>query len=416
MSVKTELKLAYLKDTKNLIKNAIIEKGQDVSDSDTFRSYADKILAIAGGGETDAGVTINLDRLTVVLPITDITVPDGTDGMVPIMQPLGTEVGSIYLIVWNNVGYICEAQAAEFQGVPVIAIGNLAALGGENTGEPFAIGEFPPEVAAQMGGTYGGIIPLDGSTSFSAGGYFIGKNSSETILEDLPVVLDFSNGNQTLTAPDGYLVKSAIIEKPATLLPENILSGIDIAGVVGSAVAGGGATLGKKLWINQKGLKISSATVGRLTGVEICPPSVKDPLFIFVYKYANKKKDQTTTSMRTFTRAFALNTKDYEKFIVSGTYDDLYGDIKTREVIYSDGVYGIGWSSSTATGMHDTIDTTGLTGEAALMHQGDIYFYRNSAGYGCIDIGLPFTSAENASWQWETTLTHYVFVVAEVAE
>lgn len=234
MSVKTELKLAYLKDTKNLIKNAIIEKGQDVSDSDTFRSYADKILAIAGGGESDTGVTINLDRLTVVLPITDITVPDGTDGMVPMMQPLGTEAGNIYLIVWNNVGYICEAQAAEFQGVPVIAIGNLASLGGENTGEPFAIGEFPPEVAEQTGGVYGGIIPLDGSTSFSAGGYFIGENSSETILEDHPVALDFRNGNQTITAPDGYLVKSAIIQMPENLVPENIPIGITIAGVEGA--------------------------------------------------------------------------------------------------------------------------------------------------------------------------------------
>lgn len=197
MSVKTELKLAYLKDTKNLIKNAIIEKGQDVSDSDTFRSYADKILAIAGGGESDTGVTINLDRLTVVLPITDITVPDGTDGMVPMMQPLGTEAGNIYLIVWNNVGYICEAQAVEYQGLPVIAVGNSVAWGGEDTGEPFAIGEFSAEVAAQTGGVYGGIIPLDGSTSFSAGGYFIAKATGGESSELVKYVI-FMNGNTEL--------------------------------------------------------------------------------------------------------------------------------------------------------------------------------------------------------------------------
>lgn len=39
-------KLAYLKETKRLIKEAIKAKGQSVSDTATFRSYADKIRAI----------------------------------------------------------------------------------------------------------------------------------------------------------------------------------------------------------------------------------------------------------------------------------------------------------------------------------------------------------------------------------
>ena len=43
-------KLEYLIETKNQIKNAIVEKGQPVEDSDTFRSYADKILQIKSGG------------------------------------------------------------------------------------------------------------------------------------------------------------------------------------------------------------------------------------------------------------------------------------------------------------------------------------------------------------------------------
>ena len=46
-------KLAYLEETKGLIKEAIVAKGVSVSDTDTFRSYADKIEAIeTGGGET----------------------------------------------------------------------------------------------------------------------------------------------------------------------------------------------------------------------------------------------------------------------------------------------------------------------------------------------------------------------------
>ena len=49
-------KLAYLEQTKGLIKEAIIAKGVEVSDTDTFRSYANKIEAIqTGGGGSLAG-------------------------------------------------------------------------------------------------------------------------------------------------------------------------------------------------------------------------------------------------------------------------------------------------------------------------------------------------------------------------
>lgn len=43
-------KLQYLKNTKDAIMNAIIEKGVEITSSDTFRSYANKIREISGGG------------------------------------------------------------------------------------------------------------------------------------------------------------------------------------------------------------------------------------------------------------------------------------------------------------------------------------------------------------------------------
>ena len=46
-------KLRYLKDTKEAIMNAIIEKGVEITSSDTFRSYADKIAQIAGNKATN---------------------------------------------------------------------------------------------------------------------------------------------------------------------------------------------------------------------------------------------------------------------------------------------------------------------------------------------------------------------------
>ena len=49
--------LQYLEETKTQIKTAIIEKGQDISDSDTFRSYVEKINDISTLGTDTADAT-----------------------------------------------------------------------------------------------------------------------------------------------------------------------------------------------------------------------------------------------------------------------------------------------------------------------------------------------------------------------
>lgn len=52
-------KLNKLLETKQAIKTAIINKGVEVSESDTFRSYADKINNISSGGSGDVIQAIN---------------------------------------------------------------------------------------------------------------------------------------------------------------------------------------------------------------------------------------------------------------------------------------------------------------------------------------------------------------------
>ena len=61
-------KLAYLEGTKDAIKQAIIAKGVSVSDSDTFRSYADKITSIQTGGGTTftEGIKFGYSKFTTV--------------------------------------------------------------------------------------------------------------------------------------------------------------------------------------------------------------------------------------------------------------------------------------------------------------------------------------------------------------
>lgn len=62
-------KLDYLDETKQLIKEAIIEKGQDITSEETFREFVEKIASIYTGGNIVSpgiGITgLNFDNITV---------------------------------------------------------------------------------------------------------------------------------------------------------------------------------------------------------------------------------------------------------------------------------------------------------------------------------------------------------------
>lgn len=69
---------------------------------------------------------------------------------------------------------------------------------------------------------------------------FVDSETVPEVVENLPIALDFSGGNQEIVAPDGMVAKSAVIQQPATLIPENIAEGVDIAGIIGTLAGGGG--------------------------------------------------------------------------------------------------------------------------------------------------------------------------------
>ena len=81
-------KLTYLSGTKDAIKQAIIGKGVEVTDTDTFRSYANKIEAIQSGG----GGTVNLPDGTKFGHSTFTTVPDS---IIPYLETQ-TDLSSIF--------------------------------------------------------------------------------------------------------------------------------------------------------------------------------------------------------------------------------------------------------------------------------------------------------------------------------
>ena len=61
-------KLEYLNDTKTEIKEAIVNKGQSIADTDTFRSYADKINKIVVSKTQSKTQTISSNTTTTIKP------------------------------------------------------------------------------------------------------------------------------------------------------------------------------------------------------------------------------------------------------------------------------------------------------------------------------------------------------------
>lgn len=98
-------KLSYLLDTKAAIKAAIINHGVSVSDTDTFRSYADKILAIPTGGDGGStGGESNEDALLT---------------------------GRIVTYTNNRIDYLRDQGLANYENLESITLSNVLEIGEE---------------------------------------------------------------------------------------------------------------------------------------------------------------------------------------------------------------------------------------------------------------------------------------------
>ena len=168
-------------------------------------------------------------------------------------------------ISWDGVEYTCIYKVLP-DDEDIYYAGNEALIGvGDDTGEPFClvsiivgddsaaqIGTFStdpthtvaiykeatsaPQIVLLDKGKNEHKFPLDLPLLIPDTEGGLREYSYGAALTDMEIPLDLASGNQPLAAPDGYLVKTATILKPATLLPENIKSGVKIAGVTGDYV------------------------------------------------------------------------------------------------------------------------------------------------------------------------------------
>ena len=75
----------------------------------------------------------------IILPTTPISSMD--NGMCVYTEPhIDLTLGKEYVVAWGDINYYCSPVVVDFEGIPMIGLGNTLALNGEDTGEPFAIG------------------------------------------------------------------------------------------------------------------------------------------------------------------------------------------------------------------------------------------------------------------------------------
>lgn len=147
-------------------------------------------------------------QLVALLETTTLTANESfgsVDGVGLLTAPLDVrDDGTEYIVTYNGVGYTCNARATTFDGIPCCILGNSVGFGDEDTGEPFLVCAFP-EAIGSLAGVYGGVMPLDGSGSFSIS---VSKNTEivhELLDKFIPDNLAFVEDGQTEIFPPTLL-------------------------------------------------------------------------------------------------------------------------------------------------------------------------------------------------------------------
>lgn len=146
-------------------------------------------------------------------------------------SPFVLNSGETYHVVWDDVGWDCTAVLVSNTDVITTVIGNGYALGLPDTGEPFLI-------------VYNRGANSDGDSAL----LFSNEEKDFHIVgiwqeTEATIVLDFSSGDMSVEADTGKAFAKANIPKPENLSPENIAEGVNIAGIIGTLVAGGNVVM-----------------------------------------------------------------------------------------------------------------------------------------------------------------------------
>lgn len=114
----------------------------------------------------------------------------------------------------------------------------LAMADGDQVITPSAEGKVLSQVTITKPET---LVPENIVSGVDIGGVVGNVSAPES--EEANVTLDFSSGDMEISPDEGKTFSKVNIPKPETLLAENIAEGVDIAGIIGTLVSGGGGNV-----------------------------------------------------------------------------------------------------------------------------------------------------------------------------
>lgn len=173
--------------------------------------------------------------------------PDFSDGDFVVLPDTGTLLSKVTVekpeaLSPENIrkGKRIAGVTGDFIGDTESVTVELALADGDQTVSPSADGKVISGVTIKKPET---LTPANIAKGVEVAGVTGSLEVPETV--ETSVELDFSGGDMVVTPEDGQAFSAVNIPVPGTLIPENIAGGVDIAGIIGTLVGGGGSVASK---------------------------------------------------------------------------------------------------------------------------------------------------------------------------
>ena len=133
-------------------------------------------------------------------------------------------VGETYMVEWDGEIFECVALDGSSLMAGAVFVGNAAPFGLEGNNEPFAIADVGANLMIAC-------LTDTEPTAHTARVYQRVRSDAEKVI----YALSMADGDQVIVpSEEGKVLTQVTVTKPETLVPENVRSGIDVGGVVGS--------------------------------------------------------------------------------------------------------------------------------------------------------------------------------------
>lgn len=243
--------ITRLNKAKTDLQTAITNKGINVPDYaaiDTMHSYVDRIEQLDTSDATAAAKDIMKDK-TAYVNGAKITGTKEVKLQTKTIAPATYDKNAYPDDGYDGLSKVTvSAIPTVLQGTPVITVSEDGLITAKATQNPGYVNSgsksSTQQLTTQAAKT---VTPTTASqTAVAKGVYTTGEVTVAGVpTESKAVDLDMSSGDQTVSSTSGKFMTSVTVNKPSTLIPGNIKSGVTIGGVTGTyAGSGGGSSSG----------------------------------------------------------------------------------------------------------------------------------------------------------------------------